>query len=372
MARKQFSIRDQHACGSNTRGKRWLARVWDAEAGKHKSKAFEEKEDARRWAKGVERGIIRGEVTAQKPTLATVGGDYLVSRAARGCCALHIADTKRHIESAVASGIADLTARNVATKAEKWAAGLTARNHKGTNPPLASASSRRRALGTLISIGKWAVRQESYGLNRNPFAGCELPDVRLEGREVYSLAELRRLVDDQHANHPWHLFAVIAAYTGMRSREIQQLRWSWIKWDAELIGVPASVAKTKRSRWVPLQPELAAILKPMAGVGEAQVFPMQWHKRASQQATRGMQDYLQAVGIKRTGRIVHDLRHSAAGLLTATGMSSHLVMDYLGHTDTAVSKHYSDAAAQYLAQVKGWPAGKLCLRATPRGNTASA
>jgi len=155
---------------------------------------------------------------------------------------------------------------------------------------------------------------------------------------------------------------VVTAYTGMRSAEVQAMAWDWIRWDAALIGVPAAVSKTKRPRWVPLQPELTAILCALAKVGNAPVIDQAWLKYGTQQATRGMLDYLNALGIERTGRVVHDLRHSVAALLTATGVSSHLVMDHLGHTTAEVSKHYASGAALYANAVKGWPVGEFYLR----------
>ena len=168
------------------------------------------------------------------------------------------------------------------------------------------------------------------------------------------------------------MFAVLAIYTGMRSKEISQARWSWIDWEGEIFRVPAEFNKTATDRMIPLQPELSAILKPLAGVGAGRILDREWSKHIADQASSQFKEYLHRLGIERGGRIIHDLRHSCASLLAATGYPERLVMDAMGHEDRRTSDHYTRGAIVYYKQVKHWPKGEFRLRTVEKANDSNA
>jgi integrase len=61
----------------------------------------------------------------------------------------------------------------------------------------------------------------------------------------------------------------MAWYSGMRRNEMLDLRWGanegmpWIDFDRGKIQIPAEYNKADRDQWIPLHPELAAILEPL-------------------------------------------------------------------------------------------------------------
>jgi integrase len=84
--------------------------------------------------------------------------------------------------------------------------------------------------------------------------------------------ELERLLaaapDEQ-----WRSLISVAWYTGMRRNEMLDLHWRddggvpWIDFDLGRIRIPAEHNKSDADQWIPLHPELAAILEPLRQPG---------------------------------------------------------------------------------------------------------
>lgn len=60
-------------------------------------------------------------------------------------------------------------------------------------------------------------------------------------------------------------------------------------------------------------------------------------------------------------RTLHSLRHSHAGIMTATGQPSLLLSAHLGHTSVQTTQIYVKMATRYSAAVIGWPRGQIKL-----------
>lgn len=68
--------------------------------------------------------------------------------------------------------------------------------------------------------------------------------------------------------------------------------------------------------------------------------------------------FLKRVGLPIAGRSPHSLRHSYAGLMTATGMPSQLLRAYLGHSSEQTTSGYTKLATRYVNAVTTWERGQ--------------
>jgi len=160
----------------------------------------------------------------------------------------------------------------------------------------------------------------------------------------------------------WWLFIVLVAYTGLRSETVRNLTWDMVDWEARRLRVPAEIVKTNSDIRAPIQPELGEILREIQGQTKRKtILPATIAELNSDRANELTQKFLLRNGVIPNGRSVHAFRHTVASLLTATGMTTFLVMDSVGHSSTETSKHYSHGADEFREQVvkEGWKEGEL-------------
>jgi integrase len=198
------------------------------------------------------------------------------------------------------------------------------------------------------------------------------PKVPPQAPRCYDVEQLRALVSDRcraESESLW-LFLCLVIYTGARASEVQHLRWRHVHLDAGMIEF--EVTKNGHPRAIPLQPELVPILRRLqrecGALGLAPVWspPPGTHRAASgitgAMSKAWLPPLFAALGIVRKGRVVHDMRHTHAALMVATGESAFAVQHNLGHLTPAMTGHYSRAASLLRHQVDGWPRGRLVLR----------
>ena len=313
-------------------------------------------------------------------TLRMVGESYLGVREALGRSASQLATIRWVLEAACAAGVGDLSDRTMPDLVQRWlgslkpsprgksptnAARIVAAKAQRAKRPAAAPRTKNKYLTVLRSIGNHAVRRRM--MTYNPFDAVERFAEPRQFRRGYSIDELRRLVSNDHRDDPWWMFVILAAYTGLRSETIRSLTWAMVDWQTNRIRVPAAVTKSNADVRVPLQCELRVILEDQPGVGPTPILPQHIATMTSDQANRETQAYLRRCGVDPSGRSVHAFRHTVASLLTATGLSSFLVMDAVGHLSTITSKHYAHGADDHRDRVKAekWPEGEFFLRRTP-------
>jgi integrase len=182
-----------------------------------------------------------------------------------------------------------------------------------------------RVLSILRRIGNLAVR---WGWTDKPL-GQRIGMVPGEGiREVYlSPEQVRHLlthVDDPEARD----LVLFAALTGMRRGEILSLQPDQIHGDAVIL---TSRTKSGRPRYVPLPPQAIQIARSR----------LPW-TIPERRLTSVWQRARKAAGMP--GVRLHDLRHSFASWLAASGTPMTNIRDILGHSSLAVTSRYSHAA----------------------------
>lgn len=125
---------------------------------------------------------------------------------------------------------------------------------------------------------------------------------------------------------------IIFLWTGIRRSEILTLQWENIRLDKQAIA--RIVGKGNKERIIPLAPEVVAILRPIQkDIGPVfhRVHPdtlTHWFKKLADEC-------------KVSARL-HDLRHSAATYMLASGTPIKVVQKILGHASVTTTEIYAD------------------------------
>jgi integrase len=239
---------------------------------------------------------------------------------------------------------------------ERWLNEATAKNARAT---------RNRWLVTVRGLARWALRRRR--LERDPTDTLERASVPEYLRPQFTVEEMRKCLDKDEwkvvrkgnsKRDPYHLLFAVLAYTGLRFQEAAHLRWEDIDWSGRVVMVRLAAGgrvKRQRERLVPLQSELAEILTPLRQESGHLFTGREWNP------TRGFANFVKRAGVAVDGRSPHSLRHSYAGMMTATGVPGTLVGAYLGHTSAATTMIYTKLSTRYVASVASWPRGDLKL-----------
>lgn len=219
-----------------------------------------------------------------------------------------------------------------------------------------------KEVATVQAILNWGVR--TGRLMRNPLLSLKpLPETRkCKVRRTLKADELTRLFADA----PPHLGDILRfiAWTGCRENEAFSVTWDWIDYDRREVRIPPEIAKSGKSRTIPLVEPLVEMLKRR----QAEVHARQPHSRTSLAArfTRdivfvtssstkwcGSSSFLQAFyklasavgipGAHRNGSVdIHSLRVTFATLALDGGADLKAVQEVLGHSDPAFTLRVYD------------------------------
>jgi integrase len=180
-----------------------------------------------------------------------------------------------------------------------------------------SRTNYRTIIGLLFSYA------ESRGIvDRNLISRTAKPKLVEGPPEIFTVDELRALLESaiRVASDVVPMLA-IGALAGLREAEIQRLDWSEVDLARGHIDVKAAKAKSARRRIVPIQPNLAAWLRPYAMMKD-RVVPTG--------ARRKLDRVRKAAGLARWP--TNGLRHSFASYRLAAIHDAPRVSAELGHT----------------------------------------
>ena len=196
-------------------------------------------------------------------------------------------------------------------------------------------------------------------VDQTPFQLHGVPAIKLNGRA--ERPRTRRLEDGEEErlvrHAPPHLRDLIIAAlgTGFRRGELLSLRWSDIKWSANVILLLADVTKPHQARDVPMSRRLRAVLD--------------MRRHAPDGTRHGPDQCVFGNGVEEPVKSVrtawentcrraniedlhfHDLRREFDSLLRETpGMSDHEVRDWLGHGNITTTSRYLSTTRVGLQQ----------------------
>ena len=190
------------------------------------------------------------------------------------------------------------------------------------------AVSRNTVRSRLASLFSFAKRQ-GYA-PKNPMADVERAKERGGEIGILTVAETARLMENADvATLP---FWAIGAFAGLRSAEIERLEWEEVDFEAGLIKLRASKAKTASRRLVQILPNLAQWLAPYAS-HQGRVCPRGLRKRL--EADRAAADLSE-------NWPSNALRHSFASYHLAQFKDTAALALQMGNSPTIIFKHYRE------------------------------
>jgi integrase len=128
----------------------------------------------------------------------------------------------------------------------------------------------------------------------------------------------------------------LALHTGMREGEIMGLRWDCVDLKAREIRV--EYAKSGKYRHVPMDSQVAVLLKSLLKKGERYVFANNRTQKAYKNIHKAYNLARVAAGLQDVR--FHDLRHTFATRLVESGADIGLVQLILGHGDLKITQRY--------------------------------
>ena len=195
------------------------------------------------------------------------------------------------------------------------------------------AGHRRQAIGTMF---KWALSQDivetdpayglgSYGLSQPRDRVLLEEEIRLLWRWLDSSRNISIAVADV-LKLQLCLGARVGEISGMRAKEFAEDDKGRSLWT-----LPAKRSKTKKARVTPVLGLAAEILGDRVGVGESVLFPNQsGEPHTSGSVGSQLREREARMPIDKFN--THDLRRSAATMMTKLGLSLELVATIVGHT----------------------------------------
>src|SRR5215510_6237391 len=185
-------------------------------------------------------------VTGSKK-VSEVVAELLSARAADGMSARYLGDLRVRLGRFVASFGEEMIAALGASRIDQWLRGL------GVGP--VTRNTFRRRLAVLFSFAK----RRGY-VAENPVADVERAKERETEIAILSVGDLARLLEC--ASSDMLPFWTIGAFAGLRRAEIERLTWNEVDFEAAVIEVKASKAKTASRRLVTIQANLHEWLAP--------------------------------------------------------------------------------------------------------------
>jgi integrase len=292
-----------------------------------------------------------------KRTVRQVVNELLTVKAARQKSARHIEDLRGRLNrfaEAFAVNIADVTTGDVQRWLDKLgAAPQTCKNY-------------RTCANNLFSF---AQARGYIAKGSNPVEGTERPEVKGGEIQIYTPAEVARLL----AAAPANFLPCIAlqAFAGLRSAEVERITWEDIDLVAGHITLNASKAKTAARRIVPVTPALGAWLSPysekkgLVWTGTHKDFYRAQQETSSATASKASKKKKTAAQAPVKWK-ANALRHSFISYRLADIQNANQVALEAGNSAAVIFKHYRelvrpDAAKAYFAIVPDGPKNIVAL-----------
>jgi integrase len=188
------------------------------------------------------------------------------------------------------------------------------------DPERGSPKSRANSRANIGVLFSYATTRRI--LDHNPVLHTAKPKLPDNPPEIFNVNELRTLLETaSRVAHNVVSMLAIGAFAGLREAEIQRLDWSEVDLARGHIEVKAAKAKSARRRIVPIQPNLAAWLRPYSGLA-GRIVPSG--------ARRKLDRVRKAAGLVSWPN--NGLRHSFASYRLAAVHDAPRVAAELGHT----------------------------------------
>lgn len=188
-------------------------------------------------------------------------------------------------------------------------------------------------------------------IERNVLKGVKLLNVENQLHDVASAEQLERLVEILRTDHnrPVCHILMFLLSTGARLSEALTATWSQVDLEKGLWTIPATTAKSKKSRTVPLNESALWVLAEAAKMEKFDaIFANPETEKPFTTITRVWYRLRKAAGIGQMR--IHSCRHQFADLVISSGRSLYDVQVLLGHSDPRVSQRYARLSMHTLKE----------------------
>jgi len=188
-------------------------------------------------------------------------------------------------------------------------------------------------------------------IERNVLKGVKLLNVENQLHDVASDEQLQRLVEVLRTDHnrPVCNIMMYLLSTGARLSEALTATWDQVDLEKGLWTIPASTAKSKKSRTVPLNESALWVLAEAAKMERFDaIFANPATGKPFTTITRVWYRLRKAAGIEKMR--IHSTRHQFADLVISSGRSLYDVQVLLGHSDPRVSQRYARLSLHTLKE----------------------
>jgi len=200
--------------------------------------------------------------------------------------------------------------------------------------------------------------QDKAGVTDDPWEGVRLMADDAHARREFSLDELERILKAAKGSAPFDVLFLIGIYTGLRLGDCCMLEWSGVNLERKVIQViPRKTRKHAHGRpvTIPIHPVLFLALQTLQAVQTSQVYVLPqmaaWYQGEKWRVSEGLRRIFRAANIVTSVRIVgrryrapeatfHSLRHTFVSLAANAGVPLPVVQSIVGHTSTAMTRHY--------------------------------
>lgn len=188
-------------------------------------------------------------------------------------------------------------------------------------------------------------------IERNVLKGVKLLNVENQLHDVATPEQLERLVEILRTDHnrPVCHILMFLLSTGARLSEALTATWGQVDLEKGLWTIPASTAKSKKSRTVPLNESALWVLAEAAKMKKFDaIFANPETEKPFTTITRVWYRLRKAAGIGQMR--IHSCRHQFADLVISSGRSLYDVQVLLGHSDPRVSQRYARLSMHTLKE----------------------
>jgi integrase len=206
-----------------------------------------------------------------------------------------------------------------------------------------------RVLATVRRLYSWAISQGL--IDHNPTDRMERPTSERARERVLTADETKSLWYAFDAlDTPWAVLFQLCLLTGQRVGEVLSMRWSDI--DGDWWIIPST--KNGRSHRVPLSPEA---LRRLAGMPRQGDYVFSTSKRPGEHLRGYRKAFNRACALANVKNVrPHDLRRTAASMMSSMGVSRTVIGQILNHADRSVTAVYDRYSydAEKRAALEAW------------------
>ncbi len=211
-----------------------------------------------------------------------------------------------------------------------------------------SASRVRNIRATFQTIMADALRDGI--ISKNPFDGVKVPRIPKKEVRVYTLEEVKLLIDE--AEGWFKNMLTLLFFTGMRTGEMMALEWQDINFKSKKIHISKSMShgklgapKTHETRAIDMLSPVEEALRDqyrLTGLKYSNVF-LAPKTNAGWRESKSITDKYWKPLVKRCGLEYidfYDTRHTFASIMLSYGENTKWVSTMLGHTSIATTERY--------------------------------